>query len=264
MLIRSRSFALFCSVALSLGISSRAAAQAEGEATAAGAGKETPAEGKEAADEAAARAAEAAARKADAPKGSKGADGEADSALTPEQLAALKDAKTLANPRAPDRTSVGTRAISLPQGSGKVQGLGESFSMNLSTGVGTFSVPVPVPPARGGADPNFALSYSTSGGLGLLGQGWDIAVPYIARQTDRGAPKYDDRPSPHPEQDHFVYNGGQELIPLCVITSQACEGVTTGERFPAWAEGWQYFRPSSKGALSASSSPQTRRPGAFK
>lgn len=31
--------------------------------------------------------------------------------------------------------------------------------------------------------------YSSSLGLGVAGVGWDIGIPFIARQTDRGVPK---------------------------------------------------------------------------
>ena len=70
--------------------------------------------------------------------------------------------------------------------------MGESFSAQLSTGIATFSVPFSLPHARGGAQPALGLSYSSSGGFGLGGVGWDVGVPFIARQTDRGVPSYID------------------------------------------------------------------------
>ncbi|MBH9796801.1 SpvB/TcaC N-terminal domain-containing protein, partial [Clostridioides difficile] len=79
-----------------------------------------------------------------------------------------------------------------PQGSGKIQGMGESFSAQLSTGIGTYSVPFALPRARGAAQPGLSLSYSSSMGHGLAGIGWDLGAPYIARQTVRGLPTYDD------------------------------------------------------------------------
>jgi RHS repeat-associated protein len=151
-------------------------------------------------------------------------------------------------PTGGDKTGVTSRAISLPQGSGKIQGMGESFSAQLSTGIATFSVPFSLLPARGGAQPSLGLSYSSSGGFGLAGVGWDVGVPFIARQTDRGVPSYDDRAAFHPNQDHFVFNGGQELVPICVVTGGVCAGAP-GEVMPAWGEGSQYFRPRVEGSF---------------
>src|SRR5512145_1472424 len=97
--------------------------------------------------------------------------------------------------------------------------MGESFAAQLSTGSATFSVPFALPGARGAAQPSLGLSYSSSGGHGLAGAGWSVGVPFIARETDRGLPGYDDRDDWHPNQDRFVYNGGQELVPICTVTA---------------------------------------------
>ena len=113
-----------------------------------------------------------------------------------------------------NKSGVTSKAISVPKGPGTIQGMGESFSAQPSTGIATFSVPFSMPKARGGAQPSLALGYSSSSGNGVAGIGWDVSVPYIARQTDRGLPKYQDQATWHPEQDRFVYNGGQELVPI--------------------------------------------------
>src|SRR5438477_546229 len=94
-----------------------------------------------------------------------------------------------------------------------------------------------------------ALAYSSGGGHGLAGVGWDVGWAYIARQTDRGLPGYDDRAQWHPQQDRFVFNGGQELVPLCVVHGTSCAAtLPAGEVMPAWADGWQYFRPRVEGS----------------
>ncbi len=111
--------------------------------------------------------------------------------------------RELTLPTGGDKTGVSSQAIVTPQGSGKIQGMGESFSAQLSTGIATFTVPIALPRARGGAQPALALAYSSAGGHSLAGVGWSIGVPFISRQTDRGLPKYDDRASWHPEQDRF-------------------------------------------------------------
>ncbi len=154
-------------------------------------------------------------------------------------------------PNGADKTGVSSQAISLPQGSGKVQGMGESFSTQMSTGVASFTVPFALSHARGGAQPSLALSYSSAGGHGVAGAGWDVGVPFIARQTDRGVPQYDDPAvgeAWRATQDRFVFNGGQELVPICLVTGGACSGALAGEAMPAWAEGWRYFRARVEGS----------------
>jgi RHS repeat-associated protein len=150
-----------------------------------------------------------------------------------------------------EKTGASSQAIQVPKGAGTIEGMGESFSMQLSTGVGTFSVPIAIPAARGGAQPSLSLSYSSSSGWGIAGTGWDIGVPFIARQTDRGIPGYDDRPDFHFGQDRFVFNGGQELVPICTVTgaSRTCDGALPTEEMPVWSRGSQYFRARVEGSF---------------
>jgi RHS repeat-associated protein len=158
--------------------------------------------------------------------------------------------QALALPTGADKTGVTGKAISLPQGSGKIQGMGESFSAQLSTGIATFSVPFSLPHARGGAQPALGLSYSSGGGFGLAGVGWDVGVPFIARQTDRGVPSYNEQTGFNANQDRFVFNGGQELVPICVVGGgNTCAGALPGELMPAWSVGAQYFRPRVEGSF---------------
>jgi RHS repeat-associated protein len=152
-----------------------------------------------------------------------------------------------------EKSGVSAQAISMPQGAGKVEGLGESFTMQLSTGTGTLKVPVSVPAGRGGMQPALALSYSSAGGRGIAGQGWSIGAPFIARQTDRGTPRYADPPAGGgwtPAQDRFVTSEGHELVPIGLADGSGnCPGALPGEVMPAWAAGWQYFRPAVEGEL---------------
>ena len=112
-------------------------------------------------------------------------------------------------------------------------------------------MPFALPHARGGAQPSLGLSYSSSGGFGLAGVGWDVGVPFIARQTDRGLPSYVDGSGFDPNQDRFVFNGGQELVPICVVTGAelACAGALPGEAMPSWSAGAQYFRARVEGSF---------------
>ena len=162
----------------------------------------------------------------------------------------LEKSNTIALPSGADKSGVTSKAISLPKGAGSIKGMEESFSAQLSTGIATFNVPLALPGARGAAQPSLALSYSSSGGLGVAGMGWQVGVPFIARQTDRGLPRYDDQQAWHPEQDRFVFNGGQELVPICLVGSGGgCQGALPGEVMPVWAAGWQYFRARVEGSF---------------
>jgi RHS repeat-associated protein len=149
-----------------------------------------------------------------------------------------------------DKSGVTSQAISVPKGAGKIDGMGESFSAQLSTGIATFSVPFAIPAARGGAQASLGLSYSSGSGPGLAGMGFSVGVPFIARQTDRGLPGYDDRATFHAAQDRFVFNGGQELVPICTVTgSNGCDGALPDEKMPPWSAGHQYFRPRIEGSF---------------
>lgn len=152
-------------------------------------------------------------------------------------------------PTGADKSGVTSQAISVPKGAGTIQGMEESFSAQLSTGIATFSIPIALPRARGAAQPSLSLSYSSAGGFGVAGAGWSLSVPFIARQTDRGIPRYQDNPNWNPEQDRFVFNGGQELVPICTIAAGSCAAGLPQEAFPQWANGWQYFRPRVEGSF---------------
>ncbi|GIG69236.1 SpvB/TcaC N-terminal domain-containing protein [Phytomonospora endophytica] len=96
-------------------------------------------------------------------------------------------------------------AISLPKGGGAITGLGETFSADLHTGTGNFSVPITVPPGRRGLTPQLALAYSTGTGNGEFGLGWRLSSPGVTRKTARGVPSYGDG-------DTFVLSGAEDLV----------------------------------------------------
>ncbi len=151
-------------------------------------------------------------------------------------------------PTGENKTGVSSTAISAPKGPGTIQGMGESFSAQPSTGIATFSVPLALPKARGAAQPSLSLGYSSSSGSGVAGVGWDISVPFISRQTDRGTPSYNDQATFHANQDRFVYNGGQELVPICSTPGGCTDKLIDGELLPTWPGTWQYFRPRVEGS----------------
>src|ERR1700687_2216954 len=98
-------------------------------------------------------------------------------------------------------------AISLPQGGGALQGIGEKFAPDLSTGTGNFSVSIPLPAGRTDLNPQLARPCSRGHGNGAFGLGWSLGVPTLSRKTSAGIPQYDDA------QDIFVFSGAEDLIP---------------------------------------------------
>ena len=63
-----------------------------------------------------------------------------------------------------NKSGVASTVITLPTGGGALSGIGETFSADLFTGTGTFTVPLRLPPGRNGFEPQFALSYSSGNG----------------------------------------------------------------------------------------------------
>ena len=146
-----------------------------------------------------------------------------------------------------NKSGVTAQSIVLPDGPATISGMGESFSAQPSTGLASFALPFALPRARGGVQPALGLGYSSSSGAGNAGVGWSVGLPAIARQTDRGLPMYDDQSAWHARQDRFIFNGGQELVPICTVSQGSCPGAIDGEVMPSWGDGWQYFRPRVEG-----------------
>ena len=74
-----------------------------------------------------------------------------------------------------------------------------------NSGTANLSYPIEIPAGRQGMQPSLALSYSSSGGNGWLGVGWDISIPSITVETRWGVPRYDrDK-----ESEVYVYEGEQ-------------------------------------------------------
>lgn len=76
-----------------------------------------------------------------------------------------------------------------------------------NTGTANMSYPIEIPAGRQGMQPNLALTYSSGGGNGWLGIGWDISIPSITVETRWGVPRYDSQM----ESEVYVY-GGEQLV----------------------------------------------------
>jgi len=98
--------------------------------------------------------------------------------------------------------------ISLPKGGGAIKSLGESFQPNAFSGAASYSVPIPLTPARG-FEPQLSLNYSSGDGNDIFGMGFSLALPKISRKTETGIPTYS-------EKDTYILADEGELTPALI------------------------------------------------
>ncbi len=114
-------------------------------------------------------------------------------------LVAVACVLSVASPARADKPSgVTAQTLKLPNGPSALKGLGESFSPNISTGTGSFSVPIQMAP--GFLAPSVTLGYTGGKGKGVAGQSFGIPVLQVYRARDKGAPNFD-------EDDRFAVSG---------------------------------------------------------
>jgi RHS repeat-associated protein len=154
----------------------------------------------------------------------------------------------MALPGGANVSAVNPQAIALPNGGGTIEGMGESFQPLLSSGQARLSLPLAFQPGRAGAGPGMALTYTSGGGNSTTGLGWSLGVPFIARQTDKGLPRYEEG-----SLDRFIYNGGQELVPIASTRTMGTHVMPEGEEWPQFVAGsgqsWTYFRARIEGSF---------------
>ncbi|MEO1272577.1 MAG: SpvB/TcaC N-terminal domain-containing protein, partial [Myxococcota bacterium] len=80
-------------------------------------------------------------------------------------------------------TGVSDDRVSLPEGPGSLEGIGENVELDPNMGVMRYSVPIEVPGGFPGMTPSLALAYSSGNGSGVLGMGWMLDMPYVERMT---------------------------------------------------------------------------------
>ncbi|MBO4525667.1 MAG: hypothetical protein J5692_03640, partial [Bacteroidales bacterium] len=78
-----------------------------------------------------------------------------------------------------------------------------------NSGTANLSYQLEIPAGRQGMQPNLALTYSSGGGNGWLGVGWDLSVPSITVETRWGVPRYETSW----ESEVYLY-GGEQLVTI--------------------------------------------------
>lgn len=153
-----------------------------------------------------------------------------------------------------NKSGASEQIISLPKGGGALKGIGETFSPDLHTGTGNFTVPIALPPGRNGFQPQLNLVYSTGNGNGPFGLGWGLSVPGVSRKTSKGVPRYRDN-DPKEEPDVFILSGAEDLVPVEPMSGRVryrprAEGLFARiERVYDPTQGHDYWEVHSKDGL---------------
>lgn len=103
------------------------------------------------------------------------------------------------------QTGVDDDRVSLPEGPGSLEGVGDNVEIDPNMGSMRYSVPIKLPAGRQGLSPDLSLSYASSAPAGSLGIGWSMPQPTIERMTSRRVPLYD-------TSDFMAADGGTELV----------------------------------------------------
>lgn len=80
--------------------------------------------------------------------------------------------------------------VSLPEGPGSLEGVGDNTRVGGNMGSMSYAVPIDVPAGFPAVTPNLALAYDSSGPSGVMGIGWDLSMPFVERLTNWGLPAY--------------------------------------------------------------------------
>ena len=100
------------------------------------------------------------------------------------------------------------------------------------TGTFTYAYPFDLPEARGPAQPQLSLGYSSSARRDQeAGYGWGLSLPTIERRPMSGNPRFENTPS----DDRFFFSG-QPLVRMC--KQLPC---SEGKPHPEWT-GWVFYR----------------------
>ena len=98
------------------------------------------------------------------------------------------------------QTGVSNDRVSLPEGPGSLEGIGDDISFTYNMGTMGYNVPITLPDGFTSMVPQLGISYNSGGGGSIVGMGWSINTPNIERLTLRGCPVYN-------EEDEIQANG---------------------------------------------------------
>ncbi len=103
------------------------------------------------------------------------------------------------------QTGVSDDRVSLPEGPGSLEGIGDDVEVNANMGAFGTSVPIRLPITFEALQPDLGLRYSSASGASVVGMGWSIPEHSIERLTLRGVPRYD-------ADDEFEVDRGDQLV----------------------------------------------------
>ena len=128
---------------------------------------------------------------------------------------------------AENKSGIAPHVLSLPSGPGSIAGLGDAFEPRLNSGAASYRLAFDLPPGRGGFAPEIVLEYHSGNPNGTLGVGWQLNIPFVQRQTEKGLPHYtlwpvgdgrdNDNDGEVDEADEFdtvIYYSKEELVPV--------------------------------------------------
>src|SRR2546422_4087801 len=123
-----------------------------------------------------------------------------------------------------------TEQSSPPAGNGSLTGLGEAFSINLSTGTATYSYQMPLPDGVAKHTPKLVLEYAHGTGHGPWGLGWRLPMRSITSALDFG--------TPGDGLTQRLLDGGGEIAPTGDGTYR-CVQESFYARYTRQGQGWK-------------------------
>ena len=147
----------------------------------------------------------------------------------------------------PDKSGIGPKAVSLPSGPGSIRGFGASYAWQVSgnKGASRYTIGIQAPKGPAGQAPQLQLVYGSDLGMGALGLGWRLALPYVERDTVDRLPIYGHkelRKVFREARESFRSDAGDKLVQVDGGDFFA-EHETRFVRYRRLDEGWEASMP---------------------
>lgn len=94
----------------------------------------------------------------------------------------------------------------LPKSNGAIRSNG--FAPHAVTGTGSLSIPVTKSPGKCGFGPELFLPSDAGAGNGPFGFGWNLSIPFMTHNTDKGLPRHQDAEA----SDVFILSGSDDVL----------------------------------------------------